>query len=213
MADYTDVSVVLDRSGSMQSIKTSTINGFNQFLSDQKKLDGKILLTLAQFDDQYDVMYDGLDVQNVSDLTNDSFVPRGSTALLDAVGRTICMTAERVARLNEEDRPSRVLFVIITDGGENASKEFKYASVKDLIEARKKEGWEFLFLGANIDAPTVAGQMGIAAASAMTYAANDQGTSKAFRSASMTTAAYHTGVAASAVFKPEDYEAQKTAGV
>ncbi len=175
--DLTDISFVLDRSGSMQAIKSATIEAFNGFLTSQRGGDGEARLTLVQFDDQYEVVYRGVPLIRAAELTEHSYQPRASTALLDAMGRTILATGERLRQLPEHERPGNVIFVTLTDGYENASREFTLPKVNELIrDQRDKYAWQFIFLGANQDAIATAAQMGVDAAQAMTYAASPSGT-------------------------------------
>ena len=209
--DLTDISVVLDRSGSMEAVRADTIGGFNNFLDTQKKQPGEALLTLMQFDTEFDLVHSGRNVRDVPALTQDTFVPRGLTALLDAIGRTINATGARLSAMPEEQRPSKVLFVIMTDGFENSSKEFHEPQINDMINAhRTKYSWEFVFLGANQDAIKTAASMGIPQKTSMTYATNAIGTQNVFRSASILASTYRaTGQAA---FTDEDRRKQTEAG-
>lgn len=168
----TRIAIILDRSGSMDSVRESTVAGFNQFIKDQKKIPGEVTVKLVQFDDQYDEVFD-LPLKDVPELTQDNFVPRGWTALLDAQGRTIIALGAELAALKEDQRPSKVIVMTLTDGHENRSKEFKLHQVADLIQRQKEVyQWEFIFLGANQDAVKVAASMNIAPAAAITYTAN-----------------------------------------
>ncbi|MHA1839870.1 MAG: vWA domain-containing protein [Candidatus Ranarchaeia archaeon] len=181
-----DITVVLDRSGSMSVIRYDTIGGFNTFLKDQKKEEGTAKLTLVQFDDKYDVVYNNLILEETKELDGQSYVPRGSTALLDAIGRTINDTGARLAALPESERPEEVIFVIITDGEENASHEFtNKKQVFDMIKHQTdKYGWEFLYLGANQDAIKEAASYGIKGTHSMGYAHSGQGITRSFDSIS-----------------------------
>ena len=166
--NYTDISVLLDRSGSMHAIKTDTEGGFAAFIEEQKKTPGRCQVTLAQFDDQYEVVYSDQPLASVPAL---HLQPRGSTALLDAIGRLITSTGERLAAMPEADRPGSVIVVIMTDGLENASREFTGAAVKGLIaEQSEKYGWTFVYLGANQDAIAVGESLGVNRDRSMTYA-------------------------------------------
>ena len=159
----TQIVVVLDRSGSMSSISESTVSGLNSFIKEQKAAEGEAYMTLVQFDNEYQIDYKSKPISEVVDLIDgETFVPRATTALFDAVGRTI----------NELITTDDVVFVIITDGHENASQEFKQKGVFDLIEKKKKSGWNFLFLGANQDAIAAGGAMGINAGNSINYNAN-----------------------------------------
>lgn len=212
--NYTHISVVLDRSGSMQSVLHDTIGGFNSFLNEQKKVAGTGTLTLVQFDNVYEIVNDFVDLKQVEPLTEKTFQPRGSTALLDAIGRTINETGKKLSEFAEQDRPEKVVIVILTDGEENASRECNHHQINDLItHQRDAYKWEFVFLGANQDAISTASQMGISAGHAITYAANSVGTQAAFASVSKNIASHRMGIAADASFEATDYEAQKKAGV
>lgn len=157
--NYSDVTVVLDRSGSMASCRTDAEGGVNTFIEEQKKHPGECAFSLVEFDHEYNFVHKAKPVSEVQPYT---LVPRGNTALLDAVGRAINETGERLAAMKEEDRPSLVVFVIVTDGQENASKEFKREQIKAMIERQQKEyNWQFTFLGANQDAFAEAGSIGV----------------------------------------------------
>ena len=180
-----DIIVVLDRSGSMQSIKNETISGFNSFVSEQKKLDYRSSLTLVQFDDRYQIDYESVDINKVPELNTDTFVPRGLTALLDAIGKTIKTTRDRYSKLVKNDLPGKTIFVIITDGQENNSTKYNRKRIfKKIRKMEKEHNWEFVFLGANQDAISEANNYGINAKRAMTYAADKVGTTDMFFSLS-----------------------------
>jgi uncharacterized protein YegL len=179
--DYTDITIVLDRSGSMASVKDDTIGGFNQFVADQKQVPGTGKITLVQFDDQYESVYRSVPLASAPSLTPATFVPRGSTALLDAIGRTIDETGARFSATAEPDRPGKVVFVILTDGMENASRTFTLAKINEMIALQRDVyKWQFIFLGANQDAIATAAAMQIPAAQALTYAATGKGMKQAF---------------------------------
>ena len=157
-----DIVVVLDRSGSMSSVLDDTIGGFNTFVDEQKRAEGQARMTLTRFDHEYEIVYERLEIAAVLALDRATFVPRGQTALLDAVGRTISAVAGRIAAGEESDRPFKVVFVILTDGQENASREFTRTQVLEMIrEKRERAGWEFVFLGAGPDAVREATAVGI----------------------------------------------------
>jgi hypothetical protein len=179
------LAVVLDRSGSMESIREATIEGFNEFLAGQQAVPGEATLTLVQFDNEYEVRHQAAPLADVPPLTGETYVPRGSTALLDAIGRTINSLGARLAKMPECDRPARVLFTIVTDGLENASQEFTRSQVFDMItHQRETYGWEFMFLAANQDAIATGRQYGIDPGLAASYAASDVSARKMFRMAS-----------------------------
>ena len=184
--DYSDLSLVLDRSGSMEAVRADTIGGFNAFLSDQQKNGtGTATITLAQFDDIYEVVYRAIALADAAPLTADTFVPRGSTALLDAIGKTIDETGTRLAALPEAERPDKVIFVILTDGEENASRHFTMKQISEKIRhQRDTYGWEFVFLGANQDAIATAAQIGVSRDAALSYAYDGKGVMDAMETVS-----------------------------
>ena len=159
-SDLTDITLVIDRSGSMQSIKKDAEGGVNAFVEQQAKEPGEASLTLVQFDTEYEFLHRGVPIGKVPKY---ELVPRGMTALLDAVGRAINETGERLAKIDERDRPGLVVFVIMTDGLENSSVEFSNEQVKQMIEEQQtKYNWHFTFLGADQNAFDEAGKLGIA---------------------------------------------------
>jgi len=165
---YTDITMVLDRSGSMQSIKDDTIGGFDAFTSEQRRLPGRCTVSLVQFDNVYEEVYTGRDLADVPSLT---LVPRGSTAMLDAIGRAVNATGARLAAMPQDRRPGTVIVGIMTDGLENASREFTYPMVKALIEQQEQVyGWTFMYMGANQDAIEVGASLGVARDRSLTYA-------------------------------------------
>ena len=166
--DLTDITLVVDRSGSMQDIRSDAEGGVNAFIESQAKEPGEALLTLVQFDTEYEFLHTGAPIKKVPKY---SLVPRGATALLDAVGRAINETGERIAKLDEANRPGLVVFVVMTDGLENSSREFSKSRIKEMIgHQQEKYGWQFTFLGADQDAFAEANAMGIDAAGAANFA-------------------------------------------
>ena len=161
--NITELVFILDRSGSMGGLESDTIGGFNSMLTKQQAQDGECRITTVLFDGEYEVLHDRLDLRAVSPITDKEYFVRGNTALLDAVGKTINKTANAQKQSKPEYRADKILFVITTDGMENASREFSYGQIKSLIEKQKnKYNWEFIFFGANIDAVEVANRFGIA---------------------------------------------------
>jgi len=149
----TEIAYILDRSGSMQPMQEPAVAAFNDFIKSQLDVPGDARLTLIQFDDAYEVPVSGKPIQDVPQLTAATYTPRGSTALLDAIGRTIKETDRRINALHEGDKPGKVILAIFTDGEENASQEYTIKHIGDLIRLyRDQKGWEFLFLAANQDA-------------------------------------------------------------
>jgi hypothetical protein len=170
----TEIIVILDRSGSMSSIAADMRGGFDEFISQQRALPGECCVTLVQFDDKIETVYTAKPVSDVPPL---ALVPRGSTALYDAIGRTLVESGERFAAMHEGARPSKVILVIITDGHENASREYQAAKVSRMIKHQVEAyQWETIYLGANQDAVAVAEQIGIQAKQAVTYDATRAGT-------------------------------------
>jgi hypothetical protein len=191
----TEIVVVLDESGSMGPVTDDTIGGFNTFLSDQKKLPGEARLSLTLFDAPFlgEIRYNGVPICTVPELTKISYCPGGMTALLDAIGETIRSVGERLASTPEEDRPERVLFVIITDGEENSSSRYTKDQINKMISTQTNDySWEFLFLGANQDAIKVADGYGIRGVNAANYSQDDHGTVKAFVSLSASAQSYRS---------------------
>jgi Mg-chelatase subunit ChlD len=181
----TDITFILDRSGSMGSIRNRTIEGFNTFLEEQQEGNPGALLTLIQFDHEYEIVFSGKKTGEVVPLNRDTYVPRGMTALLDAIGRGIRETRARHKAMKKKKRPEKVVFAILTDGLENASREYSRDKIFRMIRKREeKDGWQFLFLGAHQDAIHEAATLGIHAKMAMRFAADDRGTIHAFRSVS-----------------------------
>ena len=208
----TDITVILDRSGSMYSTVKDAIGGFNSFIETQKKAEGEATLTLIQFDHEYLVSYEAKPIADVEPLNSVTYVPRGNTALIDAMGRTFNAISARLKPIKKEFRPKQIV-VIITDGEENASREFKLEDVNSKITKLKTKGYEIIFIGANQDAIKAAQNFGISGANSMTYAANSVGTMAVFDSLAMNVASYRAGSKMDMSFEDKDYAAQANAGV
>ena len=175
--DLTELVFILDRSGSMAGLESDTIGGFNAMIAKQKNEPGEAFVSTVLFDNYSEVIHDRLKLTDVPALTDKEYQVRGCTALLDAIGGAIHHIANIHKYARPEDVPEHTLFVITTDGMENASRRYTYAKVKTMVERQKeKYGWEFLFLGANIDAIRVAGKLGICADFAATYLNDEKGT-------------------------------------
>ena len=182
---------ILDRSGSMAGLERDTIGGFNAMLQKQKALEGECRITTALFDNSYELLHDRIDIRAVGPMTEKEYQAGGSTALLDAIGRTIRKIAGVQRATAEDYRAESVMFVIITDGEENASREFSAEKVRGMIAPeREKYGWEFVFLGANIDAVETAERFGIAADRAADYVPDGRGTELNFQVMSEAVAAF-----------------------
>jgi uncharacterized protein YegL len=189
--DLTELVFILDKSGSMCGLESDTIGGFNAMLQKQKALDGECRITTVLFDNRYEMLHDRIDLQAVEPMTEKEYCVGGSTALLDAIGRTICKMVRVQRSTAEKYRAGKVMFVIITDGHENASREFSSQKVKSMIEHEQEQyGWEFIFLGANIDAVETAGRFGISPDRAADYLADSQGTALNFTVMSETVASF-----------------------
>ncbi len=175
--NLTEIVFILDRSGSMSGLEADTVGGFNSMLRKQQREEGDAFVSTILFDNVSEVIHDRADIKSVRPMTEKDYVPRGCTALLDAVGDAIQHIGNIHKYAREEDVPEHTLFIITTDGMENASRRHSIDKVKNMIERQKtKYGWEFLFLGANMDAVETAGTFGIAAERAVTYRADSRGT-------------------------------------
>ena len=175
--NLTELVFILDRSGSMSGLEADTIGGFNAMLEKQKAEPGEAFVSTVLFDHETEVIHDRLDIQKIEPMTRNEYYVRGCTALLDAVGGAIHHIGNVHKYAREEDRPEKTLFVITTDGMENASRKYSYEKVREMIQRQKeKYGWEFIFLGANIDAAKEAARFGIGAEYAADYHADSQGT-------------------------------------
>lgn len=176
----------------MGSIVSDVIGGYNNFLSEQKAAKGDCSLTLVQFDSEgIDTLYEHADVQTVSELTNKTYQPRGGTPLLDALGQTLEATGRAMENISEVERPDKIIFVVITDGEENASRKYTKAQIKQMIEQREKsDHWNFVFLGANQDAFAEAGAIGVQAAAAANFAGTGSSMRAGFAAMSLNSVSY-----------------------
>ncbi len=178
----TELVFVLDKSGSMSGLEADTIGGYNSMFAKQQAVKGECHITTVLFDNNYELLHDRIDIKAVSAITEKEYVVGGSTALLDAIGRTINKIGNAQKHTADDYRAEKVMFVIITDGEENSSREYSADKVKALIERQNtKYGWEFIFLGANIDAVQTAGRFGIAPDRAIDYLADSEGTELNFK--------------------------------
>ena len=179
-----EIFVIADRSGSMESIRDDAIGGFNSFLEEQRKVDGKANLTLVLFDDRYEVPVKSVDIHKVKPLTRETFVPRGMTAMNDAIGKAVAELSEIA--------PEKAIVCIITDGAENSSKEFTNQQVKDKIKEVEAKGWQVVFLAANIDAFSAGDSLGINSATTFGFAATAKGVQNAYATMSASTRNYRS---------------------
>jgi hypothetical protein len=205
--EYTHITMILDRTGSMESIRDDTIGGFNTFLKQQKQEPGRATMTLVQFDTQnpYEVIHKFKPLKDIPDLTRETFVPRAATPLLDAMGRGINDLEDTLADLPRGKRPTGIVMVIITDGEENSSREFsKYQIAKMVRERQEKAGWQFVFLSADLAAINDAIALGVRQGSAMAFDRTAQGTSQAFAASARWVSGYRSGRNESLSFTKED---------
>lgn len=173
----TELVFILDRSGSMSGLESDTIGGYNAMLEKQKSEHGEAVITTVLFDDKYELLHDRINIRGIAPITDKEYYVRGNTALLDAVGKTINKIRNAQKHTAEDERAEHVMFVITSDGMENASREFSHEKVRKMIEHQKsKYGWEFIFLGANIDAIATAARFGISEDRAANYNADSEGT-------------------------------------
>jgi uncharacterized protein YegL len=173
----TELVFILDRSGSMSGLESDTIGGYNAMLERQKKEPGEAIITTVLFDDRFELLHDRIHLRGIAPITDKEYFVRGNTALLDAVGKAIHKIGNAQKHTAEDERAEHVMFVITTDGMENASREFSYDQIRRMIEHQKSNyGWEFIFLGANIDAVTAAERVGIGKDRATNYHADPEGT-------------------------------------
>lgn len=180
--NLTEIVAILDRSGSMRGLQDDTIGGFNGFIDKQKEEAGEANLTVVLFDDQYEVLHEAVDIKKVRSLNSKDYYARGMTSLLDAVGKTITSVGGRLAGMNEEDRPHKVIFLITTDGDENNSQEYTADKIKEMVKLQEDTyKWEFIFLGANIDSFGDGAKMGYSGNNTANYSADAIGTSTLFR--------------------------------
>ena len=183
--NLTEIVFILDRSGSMRGLEADTIGGYNSLLAKQKKEKGEVIVSTVLFDDRQEVLHDRVNLNDITPMTDREYYVRGCTALLDAVGGAIHHIGNVHKYAREEDRPEKTLFIITTDGMENASQRYTYDKVKRMVEHEKeKYGWEFLFLGANKNAAAEAERFGIKANRAVNYECDSRGTEINFQTLS-----------------------------
>ena len=178
----TELVFILDKSGSMGGLETDTIGGYNSMLEKQKSVDGECHITTVLFNNNYELLHDRIDIKAINSITEKEYAVGGSTALLDAIGMTIHKIGNAQKHTADDYRAEKVMFIIITDGEENSSREYSADKVKAQIERQKRNyGWEFIFLGANIDAVETAGRFGISTDRAQNYHADSEGVELNFR--------------------------------
>ena len=194
MKDATEIGVIVDESGSMEPLAKETISSFNKFLSEQLALPGEATMTVVLFSNKHRSLCVNTSIKEVKPLCPRTYKPGGYTALLDAVGSTIDAIGAKLAALPEADRPDKVIIVVLTDGEENASTEYKLAQIQAKVkEQQEKYNWQFIFMGANVDAFAVAGSYGVPLAHAMNYAATPSGVRGAFGAAGQSVSSHRRG--------------------
>lgn len=206
----THIIFVVDRSGSMSGIANDMIGGYNTFIEEQKKTPGECFVSFYQFDDIYEMVMERVKLSDVPPLTKDTYRPRNSTALYDALGKTINEYGVYLNGLKEEDKPERILFVTITDGLNNASREFNLTQVREMIKVQTETySWDFVFLGSNIDAWEAGDSLGVARSATLQFASCAGSVNAAFNSLSDKSIAYRTSAVKCAyTFDQKDLDAQ-----
>lgn len=199
--NFTSINVIVDASGSMAHLTHDTIGNFNTFLQEQKAFPGEAVFTLCTFNTDYRLNHDFVKIASVPDLDKVAYRPEGGTALLDAMGTTIDSVGRKLAAMPEDERPSKVIFLIITDGHENSSHRYSAEQVKSMVEHQKDTySWEFVFMGANIDAIGAGTNLGISAQNTLNYAATSAGTHELYRSISSNMSGYRASNSSRADF-------------
>lgn len=189
--NFTSVNVIIDQSGSMAGLTNDTIGGFNTFLAEQKNVPGDVAFTLCLFSTDYRLVHDCVKLDKVPDLTTKTYRPNGGTALLDAMGTTIDEVGKKLAAMPEEERPSKVIFLIVTDGEENSSRRYTLEQIRSMVtHQRETYSWEFVFMGANIDAIAAGTSLGVSAANSVNYVASAAGTHQLYGSVSRSLGSY-----------------------
>jgi len=173
--DLTELVIIIDKSGSMSGLESDVIGGFNSLITEQKKEEGEVNVTIIFFDTTYKVIHDRENINNIKNLEKKDYIPSGCTSLLDTVGNAINHIKEVHSKIKDECIPEHTIFSIMTDGCENSSKEYTYKQIKEMIEKQKELGWDFIFQAANIDAPTEGSKLGINVEDISSFDATDKG--------------------------------------
>lgn len=199
--NFTSINVIIDASGSMRHLQLDTIGSFNTFLTEQKAFPGEAAFTLCSFNTATHLVHDFVKLGAVPSLDAKTYSPTGGTALLDAIGTTIESVGKKLSALDESERPSKVLFLVITDGHENASKVYSPEKIKEMVQHQKDVySWEFVFMGANIDAITAGQNLGVSTHNTLNYVPTAAGTADLYRSISANTTQYRSSNSSRADF-------------
>lgn len=199
--NFTSINVIIDASGSMAHLSHDTIGNFNSFLKEQKEYPGEAVFTLCTFNTDYRLPHDFVKLGSVPNLDSKTYIPQGGTALLDAMGTTIDSVGKKLAALPEDERPSKVIFLIITDGHENSSRRYSSEQIKSMVEHQKDVySWEFVFMGANIDAIATGTNLGISMQNTLNYDATSAGTHELYKSISSNMNSYRGSTSSRADF-------------
>lgn len=191
--DLTAIAVILDKSGSMHSLASDTIGNFNKFLAEQKAFPGEAVFTLCTFNSEHDLVHDFIPINDVPDLNETTYSPSGGTSLLDAIGKTIDALGKKLSAMSEEERPGKVLTVILTDGAENSSTDYTHAQVKSMVEHQQsKYSWEFMFFGASMDQIAAGHALGVSKGNTMGYVATAAGVQDLYNNISRSTSVYRS---------------------
>lgn len=199
--EKTQIVCILDRSGSMGSIIEDAIGGLNEFINQQKKLEDDATMSVVLFDDRYEILYDNIPIKEVKNFDKSTWYPRGTTALYDAIGKTVNDVKNTHSKLKEEEKPDKVLVCIVTDGMENASREYTCDNIKELISKSEKDGWSFIYLAANQDAFDVGTSFGISSGNTLDFTADGAGMENVSASLTNATTYYRSTTA-----KDGDYD-------
>ncbi|MFA9422973.1 MAG: hypothetical protein ACERLG_05320 [Sedimentibacter sp.] len=202
--NLTELVFILDKSGSMSGLEQDTIGGFNSMLEKQKKENSEAFVTTVLFDNNFELLHDRFNIRKIKPITKKEYFVGGTTALLDAMGNTINRIGKILSESKEEERPEKVIFVIITDGMENSSHEFTHSKIKQMIEQQKsKYSWDFIFLGANIDAIKTASNIGISEDRAVNFCCDSMGTQLNYKVVSQAISNFRQGNSVDSTWKDE----------
>ncbi len=205
--NLTEILFVLDRSGSMARLREDAIGGFNTFLKDQKEQEGEANMSLVLFDHEYILVHDRVPVADIEGLDDNTYVPRGRTALLDAIGRTVNEVGTKLSAIDEAERPGKVICVILTDGLENASQEFSRDSIKTMIEQQAENyNWEFMYLGADAGAFAEASSIGVRSSNTAHVRPGSEGLRHSYQAVSRAVSSYRTSGTVSSSWRADDVD-------